>query len=295
MSTATAASSPEATAPLEVSGPYRLAARRSRPEGTVVRFGSLALGVPGDPVIMAGPCAIESEEQAWAIARRVADAGARFMRGGAFKPRTSPYSFQGMGVEGLRILHQAARAHGLLVVTEVMDTEHMELVAQYADLLQIGSRNMANYALLSAVGAMGRPVLLKRGNAATLEEFLCAAEYLLVAGTREVVLCERGVRGFDPSTRNVLDLAAVPILKSLTHLPVIVDPSHGCGRRDIVPAMSKAALVAGADGLLVEVALDPATALSDGAQSLTLDGFDALMREVRGLRDYLNQDPTAMR
>ncbi len=269
--------------------PYKLASRENRPEDTVVDIKGVKIGLKGDPIVMAGPCAVESLEQVEEIACRVAKAGAKIIRGGAFKPRTSPYSFQGLGLEGLKILSAAAKKHGLLVVSEVMEIGCIEEVAEYADILQIGSRNMQNFPLLREVGKYGKPVLLKRGMSATLEELLCAAEYLLVNGTKDVILCERGIRSFDPSTRNTLDLSAVPILKSLTHLPIIVDPSHACGRRDIVTTMARAALAAGADGLIVEVAADPDNALCDGKQSLYLPQFDELMRQVNLVRELLAQ------
>ncbi len=266
--------------------PYALASRAFRAEASVVRFGTgvlerpVALGGP-EAIIIAGPCAVESEAQIFATARAVAAAGARVLRGGAFKPRTSPYSFQGLGAEGLELLAAAGRVHGLPVVTEVVAPEDVALVARHADVLQVGARNMQNFRLLQAVGECAQPVLLKRGLVATLEELLLAAEYVLAAGNPDVILCERGIRTFVRETRNTLDLAAIPLLKERSHLPVIVDPSHGTGVRALVPPLAKAALACGADGLIIEVHPDPSTALSDGPQSLTFDGFARLMDELR--------------
>jgi 3-deoxy-7-phosphoheptulonate synthase len=235
----------------------------------------------GDVVaVCAGPCSVESREQIEATAKAVAARGANVLRGGAFKPRTSPYAFQGLGGEGLKLLREAADRCGMAVVTEVLDPRDVELVVQYADMLQIGARNMQNFSLLREAGEAGKPVLLKRGMSATIEEWLMAAEYLLVAGNSDVVLCERGIRSFDNATRNLLDIAAVPLLHSLTHLPVIVDPSHGTGVAKLVAPMALAGVAAGADGLLVEVHPDPTTAASDGPQSLTFGQFEALMAQV---------------
>ncbi|MDQ2907973.1 MAG: 3-deoxy-7-phosphoheptulonate synthase [Candidatus Eremiobacteraeota bacterium] len=242
--------------------------------GQRASFGGAALAV------CAGPCSVESREQLEACAGAVAQAGANVLRGGAFKPRTSPYAFQGLGEEGLRYLRETADRFGLAVVTEVLDPRDVELVLRYADMLQIGMRNMQNFALLREVGRTAKPVLLKRGIAATIEEWLMAAEYVVAGGNPHVVLCERGIRGFDPQTRNVLDLAAVPVVQSLTHLPVIVDPSHGTGVRGLVIPMTMAAVAAGADGVIVEVHPYPARAYSDGAQSLTLPGFGELMERL---------------
>jgi len=258
----------------------KLARREARPEGTVVRlrngaaFGGAALA------ICAGPCAVESHEQIEATASAVARAGANVLRGGAFKPRTSPYAFQGLRREGLELLRAAADRHGLAAVTEVLDPRDVEPVASYADMLQIGSRNMQNFALLKEVGLSGKPVLLKRGFAATVDEWLMAAEYVLAEGNPNVVLCERGVRSFDAATRNLLDLAVVPLLAELTHLPVIVDPSHGTGLARLVEPMALAGVAAGADGVLVEVHPDPASAVSDGPQSITFDRFGALVARI---------------
>ncbi len=259
---------------------YKLARRDARSTRTVVQLPNGA-GFGGDVVaICAGPCSVESREQIEATAQAVARRGANVLRGGAFKPRTSPYAFQGMGRDALKLLRDAADRFGMAVVTEVLDPRDVELVAKYADMLQIGARNMQNFSLLREVGEAGKPVLLKRGLSATIEEWLMAAEYLLVAGNNEIVLCERGVRSFDNATRNLLDIAAVPLLKSLSHLPVIVDPSHGTGVAKLVAPMALAAVAAGADGLLIEVHPDPPTAASDGPQSLTFEQFDALMGQV---------------
>lgn len=270
---------------------YRLAARAVRPEGTVVQVGSVRIG-GRDPVVIAGPCTVESREQLIRTAEAVREAGATLLRGGAFKPRTSPYSFQGLGERGLELLAEARERTGLPIVTEVLDTEHVELVAQYADVLQIGSRNMMNFALLRKVAATGKPVLLKRGFAATVEEWLLAAEYLLAGGNDQVVLCERGVRGFDPATRFMLDLNAVPLVRQLSHLPVIVDPSHGTGLRELVPAMSLAAIAAGAHGLIVEVHIEPEAALVDGRQSIDPTTLADVVRRIRSVRDAIEEPVT---
>lgn len=257
----------------------RLAARAAHPQGTVVDVRGVAVG--GDAiVVMAGPCAVESREELLATATAVKTSGARILRGGAFKPRTSPYSFQGLREAGLLHLSAVRAETGLPIVTEVMDARHLEAVSACADLLQIGSRNMQNYTLLEEVGRSRIPVLLKRGMSATLDEFLYAAEYVLKGGNTNVILCERGIRTFETSTRSTLDLNAVPMLKRLTHLPVIVDPSHGTGHAWMVPRMASAAIAAGADGLIVEVHSDPKNARCDGAQSLTLDEFDQMMTTV---------------
>jgi 3-deoxy-7-phosphoheptulonate synthase len=256
-----------------------LSDRASKPEGTLVDVRGVAIGGSAI-VVMAGPCAVESAEQLLATARAVQASGAAILRGGAFKPRTSPYTFQGLKDRGLEILKWVSGETGLPIVTEVMDTRRVEQVCAYSDMLQVGSRHMHSYPLLEEVGRAGKPVLLKRGWCATIDEFLYAAEYVLKAGNDQVVLCERGIRTFEPSTRNTLDLNAIPVLKRATHLPVIVDPSHGTGHWWMVPGMSRAAVAAGADGLLVEVHPEPDEALSDGAQSLKPERFDALMREV---------------
>ena len=258
---------------------YKLVSREVKPEDTVVEIGDVRVGGK-ELVIAAGPCAVESLEQVLTVARAVKEAGASLLRGGAFKPRTSPYSFQGLGEEGLKILAAAREETGLPVVTEVVDPEGVDLVERYADVIQIGARNMQNFSLLKRCGKAGKPVLLKRGLAATLEEFLMSAEYILAEGNYDVILCERGVRTFSDFSRNTLDLAVVPAVKTRSHLPIVVDPSHGTGRRDKVTAMSRGAVAVGADGLLVEVHHDPDTALSDGPQSLTPGMFASLMGEL---------------
>jgi len=263
---------------------------------SVVRVRDIEIG-GNDFVVIAGPCAVESEDQLLRTAEAVAEAGARLLRGGAYKPRSSPYSFQGLGVEGLEILRKAREETGLAIVTEVMSEEDVDVIAEYADIMQVGTRSMENYALLEALGHCGRPVLLKRGMTATLEELLCSAQILAVAGNPHIILCERGIRTFETATRNTLDIAAVPVLKTVSHLPVIVDPSHAAGVRSLVPVLARAAAVVGADGLLVEVHPNPDLALSDGEQSLTfrefrdmmddLDPYLALRQEARQLRPQL--------
>jgi 3-deoxy-7-phosphoheptulonate synthase len=265
---------------IPVTAPYKLVSREAKREDTVVLIGGVPVG--GQRVaVVAGPCAVESERQAITIARAVKDAGATLYRGGAFKPRTSPYSFQGLGEAGLKILAKVREETGLPIVTEVLDTDSAELVAEFADCLQIGARNMQNFALLKKVGRMRKPVLLKRGMSATIEEFLLSAEYLLAEGNYEVVLCERGVRTFANHTRNTLDLSVIPYVKRISHLPIVVDPSHGTGKRLKVLPMSRAAIAAGSDGLLIEVHDRPEVALSDGPQALLPEMFAQLMQEVR--------------
>ena len=259
---------------------HKLASREWRQEDTVVSIGGLPVG-GRDIVIIAGPCSVESEQQILETARAVRDAGASALRGGAFKPRSSPYSFQGLGKRGLEMLALARQETGLPIVTEAMDEAGAELVAKYADCIQIGARNMQNYSLLKAVGRMRQPVLLKRGIAATVSDLLLSAEYLLAEGNEQVILCERGVRGFDPAMRNQFDLAAVPLVQRLSHLPIVADPSHGTGRRDAVPSMARAAVAAGASGVLIEVHPAPERAKSDGAQSLSLPEFAQLMDQLR--------------
>src|SRR5690242_14493346 len=260
--------------------PYKLASRIFRPEGTVVRIGKVEIG--GDRVVvMAGPCSVESAEQIERSAEAVAAAGATVIRGGAYKPRSSPYSFQGMGEEGLRLLREAADRHGLLVVSEVMESAQIPVVARYADILQVGARNMQNFNLLRDLGKQRKPVLLKRGISATIEELLLSAEYILSGGNYDVILCERGIRTFETYTRNTMDISAIPVVKKLSHLPIVADPSHGTGRRDKVAPMAKAAVAAGTDGLIVEVHPDPDRALSDGAQSLTPAQFGELMGQLK--------------
>lgn len=257
-----------------------LVSLKKNQETTIVKVNGIELG-GSEVTIIAGPCAVESMEQLFETARSVKTAGAKILRGGAFKPRSSPYSFQGLGEEGLKLLSQIRKETGLPVVTEAMDTRQVELVAEYADMIQIGSRNMQNFSLLKEVGKCRKPVLLKRGMMATIEEFLHSAEYILKEGNDQVVLCERGIRTFETSMRNTLDLSAVPMLKHLSHLPVIVDPSHGTGLRWMVPVMAKAAVAAGADGLIMEVHYRPDAALCDGEQSLHLNEFTNLMSEIR--------------
>jgi 3-deoxy-7-phosphoheptulonate synthase len=264
-----------------ISHPFKLASRSCRPEGSIVELGKdVAIGGT-EVVVAAGPCAVESPAQVDEIARCVARSGAKLLRGGAFKPRTSPYAFQGLGEEGLKLLRAAADQNGLIVVSEVMDPSQVELMLRYVDVLQVGARNMQNYHLLRALGEVQKPVLLKRGMSATMEELLLSAEYIMSGGNYKVILCERGIRTFETYTRNTLDIAAIPVLKQLSHLPVIADPSHGTGRRDKVAAMARAAVAAGADGLLIEVHPDPERALSDGVQSLYPDQFAQLMAEIR--------------
>jgi len=266
---------------VRISAPYKLASRHFRPEGSVIQLGK-GVAVGGEQVVMmAGPCSVESAEQIETIATLVAEQGVRVLRGGAFKPRTSPYSFQGLGMKGLQLLRATADAHDLLVVSEVMDHTQLPMIMDYVDVLQVGARNMQNYNLLKEVGKVPKPVLLKRGISATLEELLLSAEYIMMGGNYNVILCERGIRTFESYTRNTLDISAIPVIKKLSHLPIIVDPSHGTGRRDKVPPMARAALAAGADGLLIEVHSDPEKALSDGAQSLYPVQFERLIKELR--------------
>ncbi len=268
--------------------PFKLASRDLRPENTVIRLNGARLG-SDEVVIMAGPCAVESRDQLLETAWAVKEAGARILRGGAYKPRTSPYTFQGLGQEGLELLAEAREATGLPIVTEVIAPHDVPVVAEYADILQIGARQMQNFSLLHAAGESGRPVLLKRGIMSTMEELLMSAEYILTHGNYRVLLCERGIRTFETYTRNTLDINAVPMLKELTHLPVIVDPSHGTGQWRLVPATARAAVAAGADGLLIEVHPHPDQALSDGAQSLTPETFRRLVLEVRRVAEAVGR------
>jgi 3-deoxy-7-phosphoheptulonate synthase len=266
---------------IRISHPFKLASRNFRPEGSIVELGK-GVSIGGAEVIVAaGPCAVESAEQIGEIAERVARAGAKLLRGGAFKPRSSPYSFQGLGEQGLKLLREAADKNGLLVVSEVMDPSQIEMMLSYVDVMQVGARNMQNYYLLRALGEGSKPVLLKRGMSATIEELLLSAEYIMSGGNYNVMLCERGIRTFDTYMRNTMDIAAIPVIKHLSHLPVVADPSHGTGRRDKVPPMARAAVAAGADGLLIEVHQDPEHALSDGAQSMYPEHFAQLMDEMR--------------
>ena len=263
-----------------IASPYKLASRNFKPGGTVVKAGGVSIG--GEHVVvMAGPCSIESRDQIETIARQVAQAGATVIRGGAFKPRSSPYSFQGMGEEGLRMLREAADRNGLVVVSEVMDQTQIPVVAEYADILQVGARNMQNFNLLRELGKQRKPVLVKRGISATIEELLLSAEYVMAGGNYDVILCERGIRTFETYTRNTMDISAIPVVKKLSHFPMVADPSHGTGRRDKVAPMARAAVAAGADGLLIEVHPDPDRALSDGAQSLRPEQFEELMGQLR--------------
>jgi 3-deoxy-7-phosphoheptulonate synthase len=265
---------------LRISAPYKLASRHFRPEGSVVKLGK-GVEVGGKQVVMmAGPCSVESEEQIEAIAAHVSKLGVKVLRGGAFKPRTSPYSFQGLGPRALEMMRRAADKFGMLVVSEVMDQTQIPLMLEYVDVLQVGARNMQNYNLLRELGKLPRPILLKRGISATLEELLLSAEYIMSGGNYNVVLCERGIRTFENSTRNTLDVSAIPVIQKLSHLPIIADPSHGTGRRDKVAPMARAAVAAGADGLLIEVHSDPENALSDGAQSLYPEQFEELMKQL---------------
>jgi len=271
-----------------VARPFKRASRDFHPQDTVVPINGLQVG--GEQlIVMAGPCAVEGEEQLLETARTVKESGAHVLRGGAFKPRTSPYSFQGLGEKGLRLLAQAREETGLPVVTEVMEPQMVPLVTTFADILQIGARNMQNYALLHAVGEAQRPVLLKRGMMSTIEELLMSAEYILSHGNNRIMLCERGIRTFEPYTRNTLDVSAVPMLKQLTHLPVIVDPSHGTGKWELVEPMARAAVAAGADGLMIEVHPRPEEALSDGAQSLKPERFAALMESLRPVAEAVGR------
>src|SRR6516165_2496910 len=265
---------------VRISEPYKLASRTFKPEGTVVTVGDIRIG--GDEVIvMAGPCSAETEEQVEATAAAVKRAGAKLLRGGAFKPRSSPYSFQGLGEEGLRLLKAAADRHNLKLITEIMDISQLELIERYTDILQVGARNMQNFTLLRELGHTRTPVMLKRGISATIEEWLLSAEYILAGGNMNVMLCERGIRTFESYTRNTFDISAIPVVQQLSHLPVLADPSHGTGKRDKVAPMARAAVAAGCDGLLIEVHSDPDHAMSDGAQSLFPSQFDRLMAELR--------------
>jgi 3-deoxy-7-phosphoheptulonate synthase len=275
---------------IRVSKPYKLVSRDVKDENTVIRFPRSDATIGGKELaVVGGPCSIESREQAFAVAERVANAGARFFRGGAYKPRTSPYSFQGLGEEALKIMAEIRDRFGLIIITEAVDNESLALVEAYGDMIQIGARNMQNFSLLKRAGRSKKPVLLKRGIAATLEELLMAAEYILSEGNYNVALCERGVRTFADHTRNTLDLSVVPAVQRLSHLPILVDPSHGTGKRNKVIPLSRAAVAVGADGLLVEVHNDPDRALSDGQQSLFPDQFDQLMQEVRQIASVVGR------
>jgi 3-deoxy-7-phosphoheptulonate synthase len=265
---------------IRVTEPFKLASRAFRHEGIIIDIGGVKIGGP-EVVVVAGPCSVESEEQIFKIARAVKDSGAKILRGGAFKPRTSPYSFQGLGKEGLKILRAAADDCQLKVITEVMDKSQIDLIEKYSDILQIGTRNMQNYILLKDIGKSSKPVMLKRGISATIEEWLMSAEYILAGGNHQVILCERGIRTFETSTRNTMDISAIPVVKKKSYLPIFADPSHGIGIRDKVIPMARAAVAAGADGIMVEVHHDPDRALSDGAQSLYPDQFQQMMKVIR--------------
>ena len=280
---------------VRISAPYKFVSEEFKKERTQMRVNGLEIG--GEEfIVMAGPCSVESERQIMDTAESVRKAGASILRGGAFKPRTSPYDFQGLELEGLKLLRKAKEATGLAIITEVMSDRDAELVAEYADILQVGARNMQNFALLKSLGKCGRPILLKRGMSSTIKELLMSAEYLVAHGNSNVLLCERGIRTFETATRNTCDIAAVPVLNELTHLPVIVDPSHATGKRSLVPAVARAAVAIGADGLIVEVHPDPEKAVSDGAQSLTLEQFRQMMQQLRpyiGLWKEARQAETA--
>lgn len=271
-----------------ITEPYKLASRTFKHEDSVLTVKGIPIG-GREVIVMAGPCAVESEEQIFTIAKHVAQRGARVLRGGAFKPRTSPYAFQGLGKEGLRLMREAADKNGLLVITEVMDRSQIDLVEKYADILQIGARNMQNFTFLKDLGKASKPVMLKRGLAATIEEWLMSAEYILSGGNHQVMLCERGIRTFETATRNTMDISAIPVIHKKSHLPVIADPSHGTGLRDKVIPMARAAVAAGADGLIIEVHHDPDHAKSDGPQSLFPDQFAQLMKEIRIIADAIGR------
>ena len=280
---------------IRVSKPYKLVSRDVKEENTIIRFAGTDATIGGKNLaVIAGPCAIENREQAFAVAQRVAQAGAQFFRGGAYKPRTSPYTFQGLGEAGLRIMAEIRERFGMKIITEAIDNESLELVAEYADVIQIGARNMQNFSLLKRAGRARKPVMVKRGMSATLEEFLMAAEYVMSEGNYQVILCERGVRTFADHTRNTLDLSIVPAVQRLSHLPIVVDPSHGTGKRDKVTPMSRAAVAVGADGLIVEVHNQPDLALSDGMQSLYPEQFEELMAQVRQIAAVVGREVVAI-
>ncbi len=278
---------------VRISAPYKFVSREFKREHSVIRLNGIEIG--GDEfIVMAGPCSVESEKQIMVTAEGVAKAGARLLRGGAFKPRTSPYDFQGLELEGLKLLRKAKEATGLGIITEVMSDRDVELVAEYADVMQVGARNMQNFSLLKCLGACGRPVLLKRGMSSTIKELLMSAEYIVAHGNSNVLLCERGIRTFETATRNTCDIAAVPVLNELTHLPVILDPSHATGKRSLVPALARAGVAIGADGLIVEVHPCPEKAVSDGAQSLTLEEFRAMMKQLEPYIELWKAERAAM-
>jgi 3-deoxy-7-phosphoheptulonate synthase len=275
---------------IHVSQPYKQVSREWREEPTIITLDNGTRIGGNEVVVMAGPCAVESEAQILSVARRLSAAGATILRGGAFKPRTSPYAFQGLGEPGLRLLDRAREETGMAIVTEAVDPESLDLVAEHADIIQIGARNMQNFSLLRRAGRSGKPILLKRGMAATVKDLLMSAEYILAEGNGKVILCERGVKGFDTHTRNLLDLTAIPVVKSLSHLPIIADPSHGTGLRAKVIPMARAAVAAGADGLMIEVHPDPERAMSDGAQSLFPDQFDTLMDQIGTIAEAIGRE-----
>lgn len=275
---------------VRIQEPYKLASRTTRPDNTVIEVADGRVRIGGEAVVvMAGPCSVESRSQIIEIAHAVKEVGATVLRGGAFKPRTSPYDFQGLGLKGLEYLAEARKVTGLPVITEVMREEQVPMVAEYADILQIGARNMQNYGLLQTVGRQSKPVMLKRGISGTIRELLMSAEYIVSNGNNNVMLCERGIRTYETATRNTFDLNAIPVLKQQTHLPIVADPSHGTGLRELVPAMSRAAIAAGADALIIEVHPDPDTAVSDGRQSLTLEDFAALMKSLRRVAEAIDR------
>ena len=274
---------------IRITQPFKLASRHFKPQGTIVDLGRGVTIGSDEVVVAAGPCSVESPEQINAVAEAVSKAGAKILRAGAFKPRTSPYAFQGLGEKGLQMMRLAADKYNLFVVSEVMDPSQIKMMSGYVDIFQVGARNMQNYFLLRALGEVQKPVLLKRGMSATIEELLLSAEYILAGGNYNVILCERGIRTFETYLRNTLDIAAIPVIKKLSHLPIVADPSHGTGRRDKVPPMARAAVAAGADGLLIEVHNDPDHALSDGAQSLTPGEFSQLMGELRMIAPAVNR------
>jgi 3-deoxy-7-phosphoheptulonate synthase len=278
---------------MRISAPYKFVSREFKKEHSAIRVNGVEIGA-GEFVVIAGPCSVESEKQIMETAEAVAAAGARMLRGGAFKPRTSPYDFQGLEREGLQLLRKAKEATGLAVVTEIMSDRDVDLVAEYADCMQVGARNMQNFALLKSLGACGRPVLLKRGMSSTIKELLMSAEYIVAHGNPNVILCERGIRTFETATRNTCDITAVPVLNELTHLPVMLDPSHATGKRSLVPALARAAVAIGADGLVVEVHPCPEKAVSDGAQSLTLGGFRELMGALKPYLQLWKESRAAM-
>jgi 3-deoxy-7-phosphoheptulonate synthase len=273
---------------VRVTEPFKLASHAFKREGSVFDIGGVKIGGP-EVIVMAGPCSVETEEQIFTIAKYVKESGAKILRGGAFKPRSSPYSFQGLGLEGLKLLRRAADEYKLKVITEVMDKSQIDPVEKYADILQVGARNMQNYTFLRDLGKASKPVMLKRGLAATIEEWLMSAEYILAGGNEKVILCERGIRTFETATRNTMDISAIPVIKKKSHLPIFADPSHGVGIRDKVIPMARASVAAGADGIMVEVHNDPNHALSDGAQSLYPEQFAQMMKEVRMIAQAINR------